>query len=425
MSSVGEEGLDIPAVDLVIFYEPVPSAIRQIQRIGRTGRQEKGEVIILIARGTRDVAYFWSTKNKQRKMYDVLGAVKKELALEASVGLFDNAKQLSLKEAAKETKKYTTANSDSNLNFPSQQSPAKIIPDESNSYLADSDVSDNKASINKRILDLNASIANDGSNDKTTMNVSDSKNKKLNEFNETEKVILKDLEKQVEIQKKLEAQKDANEVANTRTIVVDAREKANRIVKHFVDDGFLIDVKQLAVGDYILTDEIGIEFKTKQDFVDSIVDGRLMTQAAALARTFIKPLIVVQGEEDLYSIRNVHPNSIIGAMSTIAVSFKIPVLFTRNEQETYQLFLSLAKKQTQKLEHNPRTLKPKEAKEEQEFIVSGLPGIGIGLAKDLLKHFKSIGNILSADEEELAKVDGIGKTKAKKIKEMLKKEYEG
>jgi ERCC4-related helicase len=56
-TSIGEEGLDIPKVDLVIFYETIPSAIRQIQRRGRTGRQEKGRVIILITRNTRDEVF--------------------------------------------------------------------------------------------------------------------------------------------------------------------------------------------------------------------------------------------------------------------------------------------------------------------------------------------------------------------------------
>ncbi|MBW3017102.1 DEAD/DEAH box helicase, partial [Candidatus Woesearchaeota archaeon] len=60
-TSVGEEGLDIPQVDIVIFYEPVPSAIRKIQRQGRTGRMEKGRVIILVTRDTRDVGYRWSS----------------------------------------------------------------------------------------------------------------------------------------------------------------------------------------------------------------------------------------------------------------------------------------------------------------------------------------------------------------------------
>ncbi|MDY6774520.1 MAG: DEAD/DEAH box helicase [Halobacteria archaeon] len=67
-TSVAEEGIDIPEVDLVLFYEPVPSEIRSIQRRGRTGRQRQGNVVVLIAEDTRDEAYFWSAKRKEKKM---------------------------------------------------------------------------------------------------------------------------------------------------------------------------------------------------------------------------------------------------------------------------------------------------------------------------------------------------------------------
>lgn len=67
-TSVAEEGLDIPSTDLVLFYEPIPSEIRSIQRKGRTGRQHKGRVIVLVTKGTRDEAYYWSSKSKEKRM---------------------------------------------------------------------------------------------------------------------------------------------------------------------------------------------------------------------------------------------------------------------------------------------------------------------------------------------------------------------
>jgi len=68
-TSIGEEGIDIPATSMVLFYEPVPSAIRYIQRRGRTARAGMpGEVIILIMKGSRDEAYYWSSKRKEGKM---------------------------------------------------------------------------------------------------------------------------------------------------------------------------------------------------------------------------------------------------------------------------------------------------------------------------------------------------------------------
>ncbi|MGO9387620.1 MAG: DEAD/DEAH box helicase [Methanobacterium sp.] len=71
-TSVAEEGIDIPSVDLVILYEPVPSEIRMIQRRGRTGRKNKGKMIVLITKGTRDESYFYSSIYKERKMKNQL-----------------------------------------------------------------------------------------------------------------------------------------------------------------------------------------------------------------------------------------------------------------------------------------------------------------------------------------------------------------
>ena len=67
-TSVAEEGIDIPAVDLVILYEPVPSEVIMIQRRGRTGRKRSGRVKVLITNGTRDEGYYWASINKERRM---------------------------------------------------------------------------------------------------------------------------------------------------------------------------------------------------------------------------------------------------------------------------------------------------------------------------------------------------------------------
>jgi Fanconi anemia group M protein len=75
-TSIGEEGLDIPSMDLAVFYEPVPSGIRSIQRRGRVGRQKIGKIIVLIARGTKDEAYHWSGIQKEKSMQKTLNGMK-------------------------------------------------------------------------------------------------------------------------------------------------------------------------------------------------------------------------------------------------------------------------------------------------------------------------------------------------------------
>lgn len=78
-TSVGEEGLDISSTDAVIFYEPVPSEIRTIQRRGRTGRKNDGEVYVLIARGTMDEVFERSSKQKEAAMREKLERLSTEL----------------------------------------------------------------------------------------------------------------------------------------------------------------------------------------------------------------------------------------------------------------------------------------------------------------------------------------------------------
>jgi Fanconi anemia group M protein len=85
-TSIGEEGLDIPQVDLVVFYEPVPSEIRTIQRRGRTGRSAAGRVVMLVTKDTRDEAYFYSARRKERKMHVELDLLRKELRQKIFVG---------------------------------------------------------------------------------------------------------------------------------------------------------------------------------------------------------------------------------------------------------------------------------------------------------------------------------------------------
>ncbi len=78
-SSVAEEGLDIPSVDLVVFYEPVPSEIRLIQRRGRTGRQRLGRMIVLIAEDTRDEAFMHAARNRENKMRRLVRELEQDI----------------------------------------------------------------------------------------------------------------------------------------------------------------------------------------------------------------------------------------------------------------------------------------------------------------------------------------------------------
>lgn len=78
-TSIGEEGLDIPEVNAVIFYEPVPSAIRSIQRAGRTARLMPGKLKILITKGTRDEGFYYASRAKEKRMRTAIHSIKDRL----------------------------------------------------------------------------------------------------------------------------------------------------------------------------------------------------------------------------------------------------------------------------------------------------------------------------------------------------------
>ncbi len=336
-SSVAEEGLDIPKVDLVVFYEPVPSEIRAIQRRGRTGRFREGKIVVMIGRGTVDEAYYWSSKHKERRMEYVLRKMKSML---------------------KEGKLVTRGNEN-----------------EKDKY---------KASCKKRTGQMS-----------------------LDTFLVTEKRTSSGEEKH----------------GAKPVIYADVREHA--IIKLLSEMNAEVRVKQLNVGDFQISKDVGVERKKAEDFVKSITDGRLFNQLAELCENFQKPLLVVEGN-DLLSKGNVHPNAIKGAIMSLAIDFRVPILFTKDEKDTAMLLVYIARRvqSDKRSEIRIRTKKiPKDEKILQEYIVAGLPGINSKLAKKLLEYFGSVRAVFKASELELQKVDGIGKIKARKISGILDKPY--
>ena len=120
-------------------------------------------------------------------------------------------------------------------------------------------------------------------------------------------------------------------------------------------------------------------------------------------------------------------NAIFGSLVSIMIDYGIPIFTTKNDIETANI-LSLAAKREQKKDKKTVSLRGEKTamsiKEQQQFILEGLPNISSILANRLLSHFKSIKDIFNATEEELQEVNGIGKNIAIKIIEIINNEFE-
>ena len=205
--------------------------------------------------------------------------------------------------------------------------------------------------------------------------------------------------------------------------MVDFREKNSFVADYLKSLGALIKFIPLRVGDYLCSERVCIERKNANDFVSSIIDGRLMEQAKDLKLNFQKPIILIEGN---YYRENMNENAVKAVIASLLVDFDIPILMTRDEEETARTIFWIATREQieEKREIGIKgRKKPKEIRELQEFILSSLPGVSTVLSKRLLKKFKTIKNLTLANEDEISKVKGIGKNLAKKIYKILNEEY--
>lgn len=203
-------------------------------------------------------------------------------------------------------------------------------------------------------------------------------------------------------------------------IIVDERERKSGIPDLLRAIGINIELKTLPIGDYIVAPETVVERKSIHDLVSSIFDGRLFDQCNRLKEHFQFPIILVEGNLD--EISNITENPLIfyGAISSIALDFKIPILPTPSADHTAKLLVSLcSRKESATGPFLKKIKKSNDIQKQQLSVLSSLPGIGEKLALRLLKKFGSPLHVFSASSTELAKVDGLGLARAKKIKKML------
>ena len=203
-------------------------------------------------------------------------------------------------------------------------------------------------------------------------------------------------------------------------IVIDERERKSGIPKLLQAIGVNVEVKTLPIGDYIVSHETVVERKSIRDFMSSVFDGRLFDQCNRLKDNFQFPIILLEGNVDEIESMAENPLVFYGALSTIAVDFKIPVIPTPNAAHTAKLLVSLSsRKKSIKGPLLKKIKKSNDIQKQQLIVLCSLPGIGEKTAIRMLEKFGTPLKALSSSTKDLAKIQGLGESRAKKIKKML------
>ncbi len=379
-TSVAEEGLDIPATDLVLFYEPVPSEIRSIQRKGRTGRSHAGKVIVLVAKGTKDEAYYWSSHRKEQNM---------------------NKKMRQLASGA----------SDSGGRIPDGVS-----------------IGDTHSGVGG--VGMSRTTGESGGVGMSCTTGESGGVGMPGTFDEVGNIDLSDVNNKAVATSAGQKQIFDYDNENEKPLVyVDQREIRSGVARALDRGGVDIVLSTLEVGDYIVSDRVAIERKTDMDFLDSIIDKErnIFRQLSDLARTYERPVLIIEGE-NLYTGRQLHPNAIRGVLASIVTDFGVPILNTRDEAETAEMIGTIARREQEDKKRTPSLHGKKTAmtlKEQQEYIISAISNIGPSAAGKLLRHFGSVEAVMRAGTDELMEVESIGLKTAQRIREVVGGKYKG
>jgi len=195
-------------------------------------------------------------------------------------------------------------------------------------------------------------------------------------------------------------------------IVADIHEKNSLVIANLIKFGCIVELKSLKIGDYLIGNVIA-ERKSFQDFISSMLNKRLKLQLDNL-KQYKEKILVIEGLklEDLENKqeekqKTLSPNALRGMILSICLDAQIPILFTKNEEETAKYLVLLAKKQLKpNVKISLHSRKPLSILEQKQYIIESFPNIGPKNAKKLLEHFGSIKNIINANSDELKCVIG-------------------
>jgi ERCC4-type nuclease len=207
------------------------------------------------------------------------------------------------------------------------------------------------------------------------------------------------------------------------TILVDDRERPSGVLEELEKlSGVLVRIDHLAVGDYNVDGAVLVERKSAKDFAQSLMEGRLFSQAKQMADSLVRTAYILEGSSADWLGLGVSRESIQGALVTLMLIFDIPVFRSSGPAESARLIFYIGSQlaRLRDPEHVPyRQAKAKRKKSRQLRVLIGLPGIGPDRAKGLLERFKTVRACFSASTAELMEVEGIGPKTAAAIDHVI------
>ena len=445
-TSVGEEGLDVPNADLVIFYEPVGSEIRTIQRRGRTGRQRAGTVHVLIAKDTRDEGARASAKHREQRMFRSIQQVRRKRGGTAMRYEGENLDSFGLSDG-QDASSFLKAESERLAPELNDSVAPAIVRDAEPTSQVQTPAPETLA----RKMRPTGQIGLDSYPAQT----------------QSSRLIVEPPLMSIE---NLSLNFDEIQYPESDGVIVsiDHREGKSALAARLRQEGLTVEVINLPVGDIRISDRILIERKTSRDFVDSLLDGRLLDQATRLVGAAPRAMLILEGS-DLFQHRAVSGQAIMGALATLTLDYGLPVVTSSDTAETARFVAVSARREASMLEHlsaqaqarmraseHPDLFNDAEEKKATEAanaisenlfeksipvldatqdaqveskrkqshgitrsMLEQVPGVGPALASRILERWPTIAELSKARDDEIVEIKGLSVQLAQQIVRIL------
>ena len=428
-TSVGEEGLDIPAADLVVFYEPVASAVRAIQRRGRTGRHADGEVVMLVAEGTRDAHMLRASAARERRMMDHLRRLGRTRRLHEYTNEEDPlaAFQVNTEDSIVPASAFVREERARLRPVPEPAPPKEAVV-----AVTPPPQQPGKVRPEERRHPEQASLFGWETPPQHVASA--------------ERPSARTSEHSVVLDGRTRAH--GLDAQGHMEIVLDRREASSTLAAGLRARGIQPVFRHLVTGDVRIGPRLLLERKTAKDLHASVRDGRLLSQVRRLAAAGPRAGLLLETGHGLEG--GTHPNAVHGALAWMAFDLGLSVVCVRDADES-AAFLALAARRElawldalesaqagKPADEAHRALLAAQAALEDEDEQSGMrqqwsnasqrrrsalleaiDGVGPVTAQALAEAFESIAAVANASVEELAEASGIGPGRAAEVHRAL------
>ncbi|MEE2759366.1 MAG: helicase-related protein [Candidatus Thermoplasmatota archaeon] len=324
-TSVGEEGLDVPNADLVIFYEPVGSEIRTIQRRGRTGRQRAGTVHVLIAKDTRDEGARAAAKYREQRMFRSIQQVRRKRG------------GIPIRYEGENLGSFSIDNGQDAASFLKSESErlAPELEDVVELPVVRQEVAKHQRETPENIAQKMRPSGQIGLDSYP----SEAEPSRL--ILETPLISVENFSENIDDIQYPEG--------DGVTVSISQEEEKSALVVRLRQEGLTVEMIDIGVGDIKISDKILIERKGTRDFVDSLLDGSLLEQAALLVNAAPRAMLIREGN-DLLQHHAVSSQAIMGALATLTLDYGLPVVTSSDVSETARFIAVSARREASMLE---------------------------------------------------------------------------